>query len=159
MMSKQQKLVRVAGLCGLLVPIVTFIFISLAIYYSPWFSWSENWLSELAGDVGETPIWAARGMPSILFNIGTIIAGIFGLVCAIGVRKIKLLDTRRGHLGTSLLVIDMLALITIGVFPMTTDIFHTIAAVIFFVLVPLSLIPIGNESVAPKVDLKFSKLV
>lgn len=145
MKSKQPKLLRFAGLCGVLVPIIAFIFIALAIYYAPWFSWTENWLSELAGTRGEKPIWAARGVASLLFNIGIIIAGILGLVCAIAVRRIRILGSSLGRLGTLLLIIDMLALCAVGIFPLTTGYLHELVSFVFFILVPLSLIPIGTE--------------
>jgi len=144
MKQKQSKLLSAAGVCGVLVPIVTFTFIALAIYYSSGFSWTENWLSELAGTAGEKPIWAARGLSSLLFNIGIIIAGILGVVCAIAVRRIRVLDSSLGRLGTLLLTIDMFALLAVGVFPLTTGYLHDIVSFLFFILVPLSLIPIGT---------------
>lgn len=146
MNSKQPILLKVAGLCGVLVPVVAFTFIGFAIYYSPWFTWTGNWLSELAGTAGERPIWAARGIASVLFNVGIIIAGIMGLICAIAVRKIRILNTHLGRLGTLLLFIDMLALCAIGIFPITTDYLHEAVSFVFFILVPLSLIPIGTVS-------------
>ena len=143
MNSKQPILLKVAGVCGVLVPVVAFMFIGLAIYYSPWFTWTGNWLSELAGTAGEKPIWAARGIGSLLFNIGIMIAGILGVVCAIAAGRIRVLNNRLGRLGTHLLFIDMMALCAIGVFPLTTGYPHDIVSFLFFILVPLSLIPIG----------------
>ena len=145
MISTQSKFTKVAGLCGVLVPIVAFTFIALSIYYSSGFSWSENWLSELAGNTGEEPIWAARGLSSLLFNIGVVIAGILGLICAIAARRIRILDSSLGRLGILLLIVDTLALCAIGVFPLTTGHIHDIVSFVFFILVPLSLILIGNE--------------
>jgi len=144
MNSKQVLLLKVAGLCGVLVPIIAFVFITFAIYYSPWFIWTDNWLSELAGRAGERPIWAARGIISLLFNIGAIIAGIMGIICAIAARKISKLNTSLGRLGTLLLFIDMLALCAIGIFPITTGFLHDVVSITFFILVPLSLISIGT---------------
>ena len=120
------KFSKIAGYCGLLAPVFAFVFITLSIYYSPWFSWSENWLSDLAGDIGDTPIWYALGMSSLLFNLGTIIAGFFGLICALGIKNISILDSRLSRLGTSLLILEAFALISIGGFPKTTGVFNEI---------------------------------
>jgi len=144
MNSKQSALMKVAGLCGVLVPIVAFAFIALAIYHSPWFTWTGNWFSELAGTAGERPIWAARGIASVFFNVGIIIAGSMGVVCATASRKIQILNTRLGRLGNLLLFIDMLALCAIGVFPLTRGYLHDVASFVFFILVPLSVISIGT---------------
>lgn len=31
---------KVAGVCGILLPIIAFTFIALSIYYSPWFNFT-----------------------------------------------------------------------------------------------------------------------
>jgi hypothetical membrane protein len=122
---------------------VAIIFITISIYYSPWFSWSENWLSELAGLEGEKPIYSAYGASSLLFNIGLILAGSLGLVCAVGIRNIDILDSKLSRFGTFALMLDMFALIAVGMFPLTTGLFHDASAIILFLLIPISLIPIG----------------
>ena len=143
MKLKQSRLSMLAGMCGILLPVVVFIFISLSLYYSPWFSWYENWLSELAGIAGESPIWAAYGLSSLLFNLGIILAGILGFIYAIVVRRIRILDSHLGRIGTLFLIVDMLALCAVGIFPLTTGLSHEISSLAFFILIPFSLIPIG----------------
>ena len=143
MEPKQPIRVKVTVLCGVFAPIVAFTCIGLAIYYSPWFTWTGNWLSDLGGISGEKPIWAARGVASVIFNFGLIITGIMGLMFASVVRKISILNTRLGRIGTLLLVIDISALTAIGIFPETTGYLHSLASIIFFSLIPLSLLPIG----------------
>ena len=140
------KFFKLAGYCGLLSPIFAIIIISISMYYSPWFSWTENWLSELAGSTGETPIWMANNeIAALLFNIGLIVSGGFGLVCVVAIRNISILDSKISRIGTMLLLIDIFALISVGVFPITVGIIHTISAVFLFMLVPLALMPIGFE--------------
>lgn len=143
MNSKKPILIKISGFCGLFSPIVGFICIALAIYYSDWFSWTENWLSDLGGIPGETPIWAARGISSIIFNGGLFIAGIMGFVFAFAIRKIRILNTRLGRIGTLLIILDMFALCAIGIFPETTGDLHTLVSVMFFFLGAISLIVIG----------------
>ena len=145
MNSKKPILIKIYGLCGLFSPIVGFISIAFAIYYSDWFSWTENWLSDLGGIQGETPIWAARGISSIIFNGGLIITGIMGFVFANAIRKLRLLNTRLGRIGTSLLILDMFSLCAIGIFPETTGYFHTFVSVMFFFLGAISLLVIGTS--------------
>jgi len=136
---------RISGFCGLFSPIVGFICIAFAIYYSDWFNWTGNWLSDLGGMPGETPIWAARGIASVIFNSGLIIAGIMGAIFVSAIRKIRMLNTRLGCIGTFLLILDMSALCAIGIFPETTGYFHAFVSLVFFFLVALSLLVIGTS--------------
>ena len=141
MKAEKPKYIKFAGLCGILLPIIVFIFIGISIYLYSDFSWSENWLSELAGQPGEEPIWAARGTASIMFNVGIIIAGVFGLILVNALWKIPILDSKVGRIGKSLLLLDIISLIAIGVFPNTTDIYHTVSSALLFFLVHFALIP------------------
>ncbi|MDY6958467.1 MAG: DUF998 domain-containing protein [Halobacteriota archaeon] len=130
-------------MCGIIGPIITFTCIAVAILLSPWFSWTENWLSDLGGFPGERPIWSANGAPSIIFNLGLISGGILGLLFIDELRKSRLRRSGIGRVGLHLLMIDMLALILIGVFPETTGQAHVVVSTTFFLLVSLSMIPIG----------------
>ena len=95
-----------AGICGILAPIIAFGCIGIAILLSPWFSWTESWLSDLGGSPKDRPIWAAHGIASILFNSGLVIAGILGICFAIGMRKSGLLNTPLGSAGILILFIN-----------------------------------------------------
>lgn len=143
MKLKPSTIFKIAGLCGILIPVVAGVFISISIHYSPWFNFTENWLSDLAGNAGETPIWAARGFSSAIFNLGLVLSGFVGFLCVLIVRKIGILDTRLGKIGSLLLLIDMLSLAAIGVFPMTIGDLHDVPSFAFFLLVPISLMLIG----------------
>jgi len=142
---EKSNYLKFAGICGILLPIIVFAFIGISIYLYSDFSWFENWLSELAGEPGEEPIWAARGLSSIMFNAGIIIAGLFGLILLSALWRIALLGSRVGRIGKTLLLIDIIALISIGVFPNTTGIYHIVASVLFFAFVPFALVPLGIE--------------
>ncbi len=144
MSSKQFIPPKVAGLCGILGPIIGFASIGLAVYCASWFSWTENWLSDLGGTPGERPIWSARGTASVIFNVGLLLAGILGIIFATAVRKIRMLDTPLGRIGTLLFLLDMFALCAIGIFPESTGTPHSVVSFIFFLLIPLSLLPIGS---------------
>jgi len=142
--GKREGLLKVSGLCGILGPVIAFTCVGVAVYYSPWFSWTENWLSDLGGTAGEKPIWAAHGIASVIFNVGLIITGIIGIVFAIGIRKSGMLNTHLGRLGTLFLLLNMSALCGVGIFPETTGYLHTLVSLVFFSLVPLSLLSIGT---------------
>jgi len=142
---EKSNFLKFAGICGIILPIIVFAFIGVSIYLYSDFSWFENWLSELAGEPGEEPIWAARGLSSIMFNVGIIIAGIFGLILVSALWRLPLLDLKIGRIGKTFLLIDILALISIGVLPNTTGIYHIVASVLFFFFVPLALVPLGIE--------------
>jgi len=146
MVSKRLTLLRVAGLCGVLSSVIAPTSIWIAISYAPWFSWTENYLSDLGGMAGETPIWAARGTASIVFNTGLIIGGILALMFAIGLRKNPLLVTRTGSLGTLIFISGACALWAIGILPKTTGHIHTAFSISFFSLLPLSMLLIGTAT-------------
>lgn len=143
MNSKKFNLLKAAGICGILAPIIGLSCIGLAILYSPWFSWTDNWLSDLGGFPGDEPAWAAHGISSILFNAGLIVAGILGIFFALGLRKSGIFNTTLGNAGTISLLLDTCALIGVGIFPETTGAPHRFFSVVFFFLISLSLLFIG----------------
>jgi hypothetical membrane protein len=133
MNSKAKTWYRVAGVSGILAPLVAFTCILLAIAYSPEFSWAENALSDLG---------VQHGITAVLFNSGLIISGLLSLVFALGLLlypRGKIL----GKIGAFILVLDALALTAIGVFPENVRPAHLYASVTFFVLFPISLLFIG----------------
>lgn len=143
MTSKWSISPKLAGICGILAPIVAFSCIGLAVLLSPWFSWTDNWLSDLGGFPGDQPIWAAHGISSILFNIGLVTAGVLGIFFALGIRNHDILKTSLGNVGTVFLFFTTIALIGIGVFPEPTGTPHGIFSMIFFIGIGVSLFFIG----------------
>jgi hypothetical membrane protein len=144
---------KTAGLCGMLAPLAGLVFVSLAILSSPWFSWTENWISDMGGSDGERPIWSARGTESVLLNVGLVVTGTLGTVFALGVGKIRFPDTITGRRGAQLLFVDMVAMIMVGVFPMSLQALHYIVALAFFLLLPFTLLALGRafgESTEPE---------
>jgi len=127
---------KIRLLCGILSPVVTIIFISLAIAGSPWFSWTGNWLSDIGGEPGDRPIWSARGTPSILFNLGLILGGILGMVFWTGLNERFPVSEAGGELGMKLLLTDMVLFTLVGVFPFSTGLLHMAVAFVFFLLLP-----------------------
>lgn len=119
-------------MCGVLTPVIVLTLILLAIYYSPWFSWTENALSDLG----------VQGTAAILFNSGLVVGGVLTIIFAIGLREI-LLNKTLGRIGTLILILDAAILCAIGIFPETAGVIHLYVSVAFFVLLPISLFLIG----------------
>lgn len=97
---------RTAGLCGILGPIVSIIFIGAAISIHPWFSFADNALSDL-GAIGTSN--------NYVFNIGLILTGIFALIFTLGL--IQFLDRKLGRIGAVIFGAGNVSLILIGFFP------------------------------------------
>jgi hypothetical membrane protein len=122
------KKLKIAGICGVLAPIIVLTLILLAIYYSPWFSWTENALSDLG----------VQGTAAILFNSSLVVGGVLTIIFAIGLREI-LLNRNLGRIGTLIFILDGTMLCAIGIFPETAGDIHFYVSVAFFVLLPVSL--------------------
>jgi hypothetical membrane protein len=127
------ELTKIAGLCGLISPIIALILIGAAISMAPAFSWAGSCLSDL-GAAAET---------SLLFNAGVLVAGVLALVFAAGFYKSGLLDTRAGRAGSILLILAAISLILIGLLPTTMGPVHFYVSLAFFALSPLSVLIIG----------------
>ncbi len=128
---ERKNAIKVAGVCGVIVPVVAFSCIFIAISMSPWFSWTVNALSDLG--VGEAA-W--------VFNSGLVSGGILAMVFAAG-----LFAAVRGRVlarvGAALFFIDAFALFGIGLFPVTSVAIHTLFSVAFLLLFPISLFLFG----------------
>jgi len=134
MLSSEKKL-RVAGICGVIVPVVAFSCIFIAISLSPWFSWTANALSDLG-----------VGGAAWVFNSGLMASGILTMIFAVGLwatfRKRAL-----GRVGAVVLFLDALALFGIGVFSEAAGVTHFYFSVAFFVLFPVSLFLLGSSAI------------
>ena len=122
------KKLKIAGTCGVLTPIIVLTLILLAIYFSPWFSWTENALSDLG----------VQGTAAVLFNSSLVIGGVLIIIFAFGVREF-LLNKTLGRIGTLVFFLDGAMLCAIGIFPETAGDIHFYVSVAFFVLLPVSL--------------------
>ena len=142
-MASLPKVLRFAGLCGVLGPLVTFACIVIAASLSPWFSWTMNYISDLGGYPGETPTWSVHGAASIMLNLGVIIGGLLNVIFAFALRKMRFTERAFGRWGASIYLIDTLTLTLVGVFPESTGAPHGIVGVVFFILIPFELLFIG----------------
>jgi hypothetical membrane protein len=123
--TKSNRITKIAGLCGILLPAIVFVCIGFAISHSPWFKWTHNALSDLG----------VEGISALFFNSGMVFGGILALLFSIGLMK-----TLSNKIGAYTLGLSAVALIGIGVFPENINLPHFIASAAFFILVTLSLI-------------------
>jgi len=138
--KKQDAIHKIAGLCGIIAPLVALLFISLAISNSlSWFSWTENALSDLAGT-------KATATAAVSFNSGLIIGAVLGIIFAAGLMQI-LWKRVLGFIGAFIFALAVISLFAIGVFPETAGHIHLYVSVAFFTLFPISLFFIGTSMI------------
>ena len=94
----QSGITRVAGICGIFIPVVIFTCLGLSIASSPWFTWTQHALSDLG----------IQANTAALFNYGMILGGILTLIFSLGL--IKILSNK---IGAYLLAVSSVALIGI----------------------------------------------
>ena len=128
---------RITGVCGIISQLVGITALLVAVSSSPWFSWTENHIS----------VFGVEGSVKTLFNGGLILAGIFGLIFAIGLGRC-LLSGRLGQLAVVSLILGSIAVFDMGVFPRTWDFMHGASTVAFFVGITLALLFIGMVAIA-----------
>jgi hypothetical membrane protein len=130
--SKDVILLRISGICGIVAPVLAFIFISLAISSYPQFSWMDNALS----DLGVVP-----GVTATFFNYGLIMSGILSFIFATGM-LVFLGESNISRIGAFVFVLGTVALTAIGLFPENVRPVHYLVSVAFFVLLPMSMLVI-----------------
>jgi len=129
--SKLSVLLRIAGLCGVIGPIVSLSFIAVAIAYTPQFNWFTWALSDLGVN-----------QAALIFNSGLIIGGVLTTVFAIGLMQV-LRKKVLGFLGTFTLALSTISLCAIGVLPESAGRIHLYVSLAFFTLLAISLLLIG----------------
>jgi len=129
--SKQTVIVKIAGLCGVIAPIISLLFIAVAIAYTPEFNWFTWALSDLGVH-----------QAALIFNFGLIIGGILATIFAIGLMQI-LRKQVLGFMGTFTLILSTISLCAIGVFPESAGRIHLYVSISFFALLAISILIIG----------------
>ncbi|EMR74486.1 putative membrane protein [Thermoplasmatales archaeon SCGC AB-540-F20] len=125
---EKNRIMKIAGICGILIPIVVLLCIGLAMSHSPWFRFTKHAFSDLG----------IEGVSAIFFNSGMILGGILALVFSLGLIKIL-----KNKTGGYIFNLSSLALIGIGIFPETVYTLHFIVSAAFFVLLAISFLIIG----------------
>lgn len=127
--NQKIRITKLTGISAILGTIVIFICILIAISDAPWFRWTHNALSDLG----------AEGASAIFFNSGLIIGGL--LIFIFSSIGLALILSEKG--GAFTLAISSIALIGIGIYPVTIYKIHFFFSVIFFIFLTLSLFILG----------------
>jgi hypothetical membrane protein len=133
MSTKVQKLIRIAGISGIIASTLPLIMIFASTMLEKSFSWNKNALSDIG--VSQTA-W--------LFNIALIIGGLLNLLFAFGLRN-YLGKIRWLKIGVSLLIVSSISLALVGVFTENYSIIHALTALGYLLLAPVAIICIGQE--------------
>nr|MBC7245254.1 DUF998 domain-containing protein [Chloroflexota bacterium] len=128
----RKSFLRVAGLCGVIAPVVSLGMIFFAVAISPWFNWHTNALSDLGVHPG-TAGW---------FNAALIIGGVLTATLAIGVGQ-WIGPGWIGYCGTAAAFIGAVGLIGVGVFPENYGGVHWYAAATYFLITPVGYVLLG----------------
>lgn len=124
---------KIAGMAGILAPIVFIVAVVLAIGTHDWFSWTKHALS----DTG------AVGVPyNYIINYGGILTAILGVLFAAGLWSGR---GSVGLVGPFLYAFGMFFLALLGLFPIggARQGMHDIAAVLFFILTMVGIFFVG----------------
>ena len=125
---KSEYLIKLSGICGIMLPIVTISGILLALPRAPWFSWTENAISDL-------------GRPEFglsFFNYMLILVGILLLVFSFGL----LYSLNGERVGPTVFAISSLYFIGVGIFPLPNP-NHLDVSGLFFIAFPLGFLMLG----------------
>ncbi|MEM3436964.1 MAG: DUF998 domain-containing protein [Nitrososphaerales archaeon] len=133
MVKSWEKIIKpkVVAWFGIIAPLWALLSIGISIALSPWFSWTNNALS----DLGVSSV-------SLIFNIGLIMSGIFASLFIISLVTINRKNLI-GFIGFLMLFLSSLSLIGVGFFSESFGLVHFYFSLTFFTLLILSLIILG----------------
>ena len=126
------KLIRIAGISGIIGSVLPLVMIFASTVFEKSFSWNKNALSDIG--VSQTA-W--------LFNGALIVGGLLNLLFAIGLRN-YLGKTKCLKIGVSLLIVSSISLLFVGVFTENYNVIHVFVALGYLLLAPVGLICISR---------------
>ena len=129
--STNLKMLRLAGVCGILGSILPLVVVLSATFLSSWFSWNTNALSEMG--VGEQ---------AALFNSAVLIGGALNFLFALGLRN-NLDEGKLTQAGVVSIMVSSVSLALVGIFTIDYLLLHGIAAFGYFMLAPAGFLLIG----------------
>ena len=126
------KILRLAGFFGIAAPLFGLLIIASSIWLAPWFSWTNNALSDLG----------AEGLESIIFNAGLAMTAALMMMFSTGLLEMTKGDIV-GQIGSGLHLAASFLLLGIGLANINVEPYHFYVSVGFFVTLPLSALFIG----------------
>ena len=136
-MMKSNYMLKVSGLCGIILPFFFIIIMIISLNSSPWFSWTENAISDM-------------GRPEFgfqFFNYFLITVGILLLFFSIGLY----FSLGKVRFGPTVLGTSSIYFIIVGIFPLP-DPFHIDFSGLFFIGFPLGFFILGLHMYKQKSD-------
>jgi hypothetical membrane protein len=131
--TKSLRYMRIAGFLGAAGSIVSLMMVLAAAFFSSWFSWAENALSELG-----------VGKQAVLFNSAVLVGGASNLVFASGLR-LCLKNVKSTKVGVYLIMVGSVSLALVGVLTVESFVLHALAAFGYFILFPAGLLFVGFD--------------
>ncbi len=146
MLIEKAILRRLGIYAGLIGPAIGLLSVIVAIYFAPWFNWTEFALSDLG--VGELSGKLTRSAPSnvlhiFIFNTGMILAGM-GLALFVILTRSFQIDSIVSKIGYSLMFIGGINLALVGALPIPSALHFPVAA-IYFIATPIGLAMVGGS--------------
>ncbi len=141
---------RLAALCGMVGPPLGLLLVAVAIHQTPWFSFTDNALSDMGS-------WDEPG--AVWFNVGVMLAGVMSALfvvqalypfsCQLVSQVFKLDGFHLGTfnlvaISTSLLGAGSLGLLCVGLFTIDDYNLHAFFATVFFLCTSLGIIVAGH---------------
>jgi hypothetical membrane protein len=128
------RLTRLAGLAGVLTPVLTLTAIFVSIALSPWFSWHDNALSDMGVDA-----------VAPLFNGALLVGGSLYFVFAIGFLRWHGLHSKLAKTAAIAMIVGALGLFLIGVFTEDAGRIHYYVSATYFLATPLAYALWGSD--------------
>ena len=128
------RFTRLAGLFGLLTPIVILTLVFVAVGLSPWFNWHTDALSDIG--VSDTPQ---------LFNTSLLIGGLMYLVFVIGFLRWHGLQSGLARSAAFFMLAGGLGLILIGLVTEEAGRLHYVVAATYFLATPVAYLLLGLD--------------
>jgi len=148
--NENVNVLRWAGLCGIIGPFIALGFIFAAIATAPWWSFTDNSISGLAGGEGDRPIWTATGLPAVLLNTGLVVGGAVMVVFAYALTQSPLFERDPGRYGKQVFLVACVFMMLVGVVPLTLGLAHGLVSYPFFILNAVALVLVGASAMGTK---------
>lgn len=130
-MPSSGNLTRLGGFAGVCGPVIALSLVFYAVHISGWFTWSGNSLSDLG-----------VSSAAVYFNIGLIVEGILNVPFAAGIAA-SLNSRAIQMVNGGMFAISGASLGFVGVFTEHSGSLHSVFALGFFILFPLSLMTLS----------------
>lgn len=137
-MTRRKLSPKIAGIFGILGPIIAFALIAVAIKFNiSWWNWYEYTLSHL-GNIGDS--YTLK-----IFSIGLIIAGFMEIPFALGLPYLFKEENKVAEFGIGILLIGVVSIIIQGFFPSGTLVHDRMGGVLYIELaIGMVLLAIGS---------------